>query len=188
MKRYKLFLRYLCAFIMFSSFFNSNTSYAGSFYDLSFKSIDGNNVNLSEFEDKVVFIVNTASFCGFTNQFKGIQEISERYEGRGLVVIGFPSNDFGQEANSPNEVKKICTLNYDVNFLMADISSVTGNKAHPLFNFLKLNLGERSVPKWNFYKYIIGRDGVPINWFSSITKPTNKKIITSIELALAQQL
>ena len=174
----------ICLWFMLSFFANSSYSKDQSFYDISFRSIDGETIFLSEYTDKVILVVNTASFCGFTNQFNGIQFISDKYKDRGLVVIGVPSNDFGQEAKTNDEVKQFCEINFNVDFIMTETSPLRGEYAHPLFKFLISNLGPRSAPKWNFYKYIINRDGQPLNYYSSMTKPSNKKLIKEIELAL----
>ena len=132
----------------------------------------------------MIFVVNTASFCGFTGQFRGIQNIWRRYKNDGLIVIGVPSNDFGQEAKTNSEVKNFCSMNFDVDFIMTETSKTRGENAHPLFKYLTTSLGLRSAPKWNFYKYIINKNGKPVTYFSSMTSPENPKLITAIEEAL----
>ena len=150
-------------------------------YQFSFNSIDGSQIYLSDFKEKTIVIVNTASFCGFTRQFSGLQNIWEKYKKDGLVVIGIPSNDFNQEAKSNAEVKEFCEINFDVDFVLSETSKVRGQNAHPLFKFLVNYLGPRSVPKWNFYKYIIDKNGIPIDYYSSVTGPESEKFIIAIE-------
>ena len=168
-------------FIMFTALNTSSSMSAEDLYDLSFNSIDGSQIYLSDFKDKTIVIVNTASFCGFTRQFSGLQNIWEKYKKDGLVVIGIPSNDFNQEAKTNAEVKDFCEINFDVDFVLSETSNVRGQNAHPLFKFLFNNLGPRSVPKWNFYKYIIDKHGVPVDYYSSVTGPESEKFIIAIE-------
>ena len=176
---YKILTLSLCFFMFFSSF--SASSQKNSLYDLSFKSIDGDNIHLKKFHNKVILVVNTASFCGFTKQFSDLQYIWEKYRNDGLVVIGVPSNDFGQEAKTTKKVKEVCFMNFNIDFIITEISSLRGKNAHPLFKYLNSQLGLRSIPKWNFYKYIIGRDGMPMKWYSSWTNPKSKKFIRDLE-------
>ena len=139
---------------------------------------------MEDYRDKTLLVVNTASFCGFTRQFSGLQNIWNKYRKDGLVVIGVPSNDFNQEANTNIEVKNFCEVNFNVDFIMAEISNVRGENAHPLFKYIEKNLGSRSSPKWNFYKYIIDRNGAPVDYFSSVTKPDSSKFISAVEKEL----
>ena len=162
----------------------NNISISKDFYAISFNSIEGDKIFLSNYKNKVILVVNTASFCGFTGQFKGIQNIWEKYKSDGLIVIGVPSNDFGQEAKTNSEVKNFCSMNFDVDFVMTETSKIRGENAHPLFKYLKTSLGLRSTPKWNFYKYIINKNGKPITYFSSIISPENPKLIIAIEESL----
>ena len=159
-------------------------SHASKLYNISFSSIDGEKINFSEFKNKVILIVNTASFCGFTKQYYGLQELWDKYNSQDFVLIGFPSNDFGQEAKSNNEVKEICEIDFRINFLLAEISSVKGRDSNLVFKFLKDSLGPKSTPKWNFYKYLINKKGKPVNWYASLTSPKNKNLIKEIELNL----
>jgi glutathione peroxidase len=170
--------------IMIATFNLSNATDTNNFYDISFNTIDGNKIYLSDFRNKAFVITNTASFCGFTRQFDGFQSIWDKYRNDGLVVIGVPSNDFNQEAKTNAEVKTLCETNFSVDFILAETSNVSGKNAHPLFKYLADNLGLRSVPKWNFYKYIIDRNGVPVDYFSSIIKPDSRKFISAVEKEL----
>tara|TARA_B100001769_G_scaffold58326_1_gene42675 strand:+ start:284 stop:838 length:555 start_codon:yes stop_codon:yes gene_type:complete len=170
--------------IMIATLNVSHSSTINNFYDISFNSIDGDKIYLSDFKNKTFIITNTASFCGFTRQFVGLQDISDKYKKDGLVVIGVPSNDFNQEAKTNAEVKTLCETNFSIDFILAEISNVRGKNAHPLFKYLVDNLGIRSAPKWNFYKYIIDRNGAPVDYFSSVTKPDSSKFISAVEREL----
>lgn len=132
-------------------------------------------------QDKVLLIVNTASSCGFTPQFKGLESLYQQYKDQGLVIIGFPSDSFFQEYDEDEKTADVCYINYGVTFLMAQSSSVRGSKANPIFKHLS---DEKGAPKWNFYKYLVGRDGEVIDWYNSRTKPNNKAMVQAIEKAL----
>ncbi len=170
-------------FVILALGFN-NISFSKDFYAISFNSIEGDKIFLSNYRNNVILVVNTASFCGFTGQFKGIQNIWRKYKNDGLIVIGVPSNDFGQEAKTNSEVKNFCSINFNVDFLMTETSKTRGENAHPLFKYLTTSLGLKSAPKWNFYKYIINKNGKPVTYFSSMTSPENPKLIIAIEEAL----
>ncbi|WP_341503717.1 glutathione peroxidase [Gallaecimonas sp. GXIMD4217] len=140
-------------------------------------------VNLCQaYRDKVVLVVNTASYCGFTPQFEGLEALYQRYRERGLVVLGFPSHDFRQEADDETETAKVCRLDYQVSFPMFEALAVRGDDADPLYRILAREAG--GYPKWNFYKYLIGRDGKVIDYYSSFTKPNSDKLRQAIEQAL----
>ncbi|HEY9164294.1 MAG TPA: glutathione peroxidase [Magnetovibrio sp.] len=154
-------------------------------HDFSFASIDGGPLPLSTFKGKAVLLVNTASFCGFTPQYKELQALWQRYEGRGLVVLGVPSNDFGgQEPGSSAEIKDFCDTTYQVTFPLADKEVVSGASAHPFYQWAKAELGVLAAPKWNFHKYLIAPDGRLVDWFATTTKPTDAKVIAAIEAVL----
>lgn len=135
-----------------------------------------------QFADKVLLIVNTASKCGFTSQFEGLEKLHQRFSDDGLQVLGFPSGDFRQELTSEEEVAKFCELNYGVTFPMFEKIHVTGDKAHPLYRELADVTG--SFPKWNFNKYLINREGVAVAHYNSSTKPMGKKMVSDIEALL----
>lgn len=139
--------------------------------------------NLCQYAGKVVLVVNTASFCGFTPQYKGLEALYARYKDRGLVVLGFPSNDFNQEADSNRKIAEFCENTYGVKFPMFVATHVTGEQAHPLFRQLAQATGTR--PRWNFYKYLIGRDGRVVDAYSSMTSPEDRAFIREIEKQLA---
>jgi len=151
-------------------------------YDLSFRNLDGSLIKLSEFKNKVIIIVNVASNCGFTNQYEDLQNVWNKYQGSGLVVIGVPSNDFGnQEPGSNNEIKNFCDAKFGVTFPMTEKVLVKGDKAHPFYVWARENFGKRAIPKWNFHKIIVNKKGKISETFSSIIKPTSKKFTETLE-------
>jgi len=153
-----------------------------SLYDLSARTIDGADQPLSLYRGKVALVVNTASECGFTPQYKGLQELWLQYKDRGLVVLGFPSNEFGgQEPGGAAEIKKFCELKYRVTFPMFDKVKTKGDGQSPVYAYLTRDQG---TPKWNFHKYLVGRDGQVIDSFSSITGPDAGRLRSAIEKAL----
>jgi glutathione peroxidase len=131
----------------------------------------------------VVLVVNTASYCGFTPQFEGLEALHARYAARGLVVLGFPSSDFRQEDADSRKTAEVCFNTYGVKFPMFTDTRVRGSQAHPLFAELARATG--SQPSWNFNKYLVGRDGRPIAHFGSMTAPDNRKFVAAVESALA---
>ena len=170
--------------IMF--FFKSSASanYEKTFFDLNIESISGETINFRDFENKVVLIVNTASYCGFTNQYEELQVLSDRYNKKGLIVLGVPSNSFNQEKKKNSEVKEFCEVNFNITFPLTAITEVKGNNAHELFKWAKNNHGSSAVPKWNFHKILINKEGKIEDTFSSFTKPLSNKIINKIESIL----
>ena len=139
--------------------------------------------NLCQYAGQVVVVVNTASFCGFTPQYKGLEALHAKYKDRGLVVLGFPSNDFSQEPESNAKIADFCENTFGVKFPMFVKTTVRGNDALPLFKQLAEQTS--TTPKWNFYKYIISRDGKDIKSFSSMTGPQDKSFVQEIEKQLA---
>lgn len=137
---------------------------------------------LCQYTGKVVLVVNTASFCGFTPQYKGLEALDKKYRSRGLVVLGFPSNDFSQESGSNKEIADFCESTFGVTFPMFVKSSVRGSDANPLFKELAKTSG--TTPKWNFYKYLIARDGTVVNAYSSLTSPDDKGFVRELEKQL----
>lgn len=140
--------------------------------------------SLCQYSGQVILVVNTASYCGFTKQYTGLEALYARYKDKGLVVLGFPSNDFGsQEPGSAKEIAEFCANTYGVKFPMFAKSHVVGSEANPLHAELRKATGTR--PKWNFYKYLIGRNGQAIEAYSSMTSPDDRGLIEDIEKALA---
>jgi len=158
-----------------------------SAHDFTFTAIEGGPLPLSRFSGKVVLVVNTASFCGFTPQYKGLQAIWERYRERGFVVLGVPSNDFGgQEPGTETEIKTFCEVNYDIDFPMTAKVEVRGANAHPFYKWAAGRVGPAGTPRWNFHKYLIGPDGDLVTWFSTKTEPTSGEVTAAIEAQLAR--
>lgn len=156
-------------------------------YQFSFNSIDGKEIDLKNFVGKPIFIVNTASLCGFTSQYKDIEDLHQKYKKNDLIIIGIPSNDFGnQELSSNQKVKEFCTINFKISFLLTEITNVKGKKGHPFFKWVKKEAGFLAIPKWNFYKYLINRKGFLVNWYASTTNPTSDKIINDIEKVILE--
>ncbi len=138
--------------------------------------------SLCQYAGKVVLAVNTASFCGFTRQYKGLEALYAKYQAQGLVVLGFPSNDFAQEKGSNKEIADFCENTFGVKFPMFTASSVRGDQANPFFK--QLIAQGATPPRWNFYKYLIGRDGKLIDSYSSMTEPDSRSLIATIEKSL----
>ena len=142
--------------------------------------------NLCQYAGKVLLVVNTASYCGFTPQYEGLEKLYAAYGAQGLVVLGFPSNDFGQqEPGKGKDIADFCFNTYGVKFPMFEKSVVTGKNANPLF--LELAKAGGGSPRWNFYKYLVGRDGKLIDSYSSMTSPDGSAIVADVKKALAQR-
>ncbi len=140
--------------------------------------------SLCQYTGKVLVVVNTASYCGFTKQYGGLEELYARYKDRGLVVLGFPSNDFAQEGGSNQEIAAFCENTFGVKFPMFAKSSVTGKQANPFFKQLAAQGG--TPPRWNFYKYVIGRDGRLQSSYGSMTSPDDTRFVRQIEQLLVK--
>ena len=165
-------------------FFFKNTALANYdkvFFDFKIESITGEVINLEKYKNKVILVVNTASYCGFTKQYDELQELWNLYKDNGLIVLGVPSNSFNQEKKNDKDVKEFCQVNFNINFPLTTITDVKGKNAHELFKWAKENYGKSAVPKWNFHKILINKEGKIENTFASITKPMSKKIIKAIE-------
>ena len=128
--------------------------------------------------------VNTASQCGFTPQYSGLQKIYDRYKNDNFIVLGVPSDDFNQELSNESDVKKFCEIRYGVNFPLTSIQKIKGDNAHPLYKWIASNVSVIAQPRWNFHKYLIGKDGEILNWYSSMTSPTSDGLTKQIEEAL----
>ena len=168
-------------------FFNKNTAtanYEKIFYDFNIKDISGKTLKLETHKNKVILLVNTASYCGFTKQYDELQTLWDEYRSKGLIVIGVPSNSFNQEKKSDKEIKKFCEVNFNINFPLTTMIDVKGENAHEIYKWAKDNYGKSAIPKWNFYKILINKDGKIEETFSSFTKPMSKKIINKIESLL----
>ena len=144
----------------------------------------GNPESLCQYRGKVVLIVNTASYCGYTHQYEGLEALYRKYKTRGLVVVGFPSNDFGgQEPGSNKDIAEFCRLTYGVEFPMFEKSSVTSIRTNPLYAELLARTGQS--PKWNFHKYLVARDGKQVTSFGTHVEPDNGDLIGAVERMLA---
>lgn len=150
-----------------------------------FTSIDGKPLNLTGLNAKAILVVNTASRCGYTPQYAGLQELYEANKADGLVIVGVPSNDFGgQEPGSEEDVKSFCEINYGVTFPLTKKYAVTGPDQHPFYKAAVTTLGEPAQPKWNFHKILVRADGTPIKAYPSSVKPGDKALAADIEAAL----
>ena len=173
--------KYLFIIIMFGLFSLSTKTYAEVAYNFKFNGIDGKQINLADYKNKILIVVNVASRCGYTPQYSDLQEIWEDYKDKNVMVIGVPTNNFKQEPGSNKEIKDFCETNFGITFPMTEKISVIGNGSHPFYKWARKSFGISAIPKWNFHKIIIGKDGKIAETFSSITKPTSKKFISVIE-------
>ena len=175
----KLFFFSFIIMIFFKNFAQAN--YDKLIYDFQIDSIDGKKINFSSYKDKAILIVNVASYCGFTNQYKDLQDLWNIYKDKGLIVIGIPSKSFNQEKNDEKDIKKFCEVNFNINFPMTSIYEVKGNNSHEIYKWAKKNYGNSAVPKWNFHKILINKDGKISDTFAPFTNPMSKKITKKIE-------
>ena len=171
----------LLTIIMFFFKNSAMANYEKIFFDFKIESITGESINFNDYKDKVILVVNTASYCGFTKQYEELQELWDTYKSQGLIVLGIPSNSFNQEKTNNLEIKKFCEVNFDINFPLSTITEVKGKNAHDLFKWAEKNYGKSAVPKWNFHKILINKDGKIEDTFVSFTKPMSKKIVQKIE-------
>ena len=164
------------------------TNTVGNIYSFNVTRMDGTVTNLAEYKGKVLLVVNVASRCGFTGQYAGLQKLFETYRERGLVVMGFPANDFrGQEPGSNKDIAEFCSLKYHVTFPMFEKIVVTGDGMNPLYKYLTdktTNPEFGGTISWNFNKFLIGRDGRILARFGSPTEPEHKDIVAAVEKAL----
>ena len=155
------------------------------FYTIPVVILDESSLDLKQYQDKVVLVVNIASKCGFTKQLKGLQSLSDKYKEKGLEIIGFPSNDFFQEPLKKDDIGKFCLKNYGVNFKIAKKTSVKGKDKHPMYQFFEKS-GASSV-KWNFYKYLIDKKGKVVESYSSFSKPEGGSLEKEIKKLLGEK-
>ena len=167
-------------------FFNNfaKANYEKIFFDFKIQSISGDIIDFNDFRNKVILLVNTASFCGFTKQYEDLQKLWEKYEKKGLIVLGIPSNSFNQEKDNDDEVKKFCEVNFSITFPISTITSVKGSNAHEIYKWAEKNHGKSAIPKWNFHKILINKQGKIRDTFASFTNPLSKKMIKKIENSL----
>ena len=166
--------------LLFSSVFPALTDIS----QFSFKSIDGGSLELSNYEGKAVLVTNTASRCGFTNQYADLEELHQAYKDRGLVVIAIPSNDFNQELSNNSKVKEFCNVSFGLTLPMTEVTSIRGNQAHPFYRWLKREYNFQ--PKWNFYKVLLDKKGSFHASFNSFTKPNSPSLLKVVDEVLKQ--
>lgn len=171
--------------LLFSALMAPGPAVAASAHDFAFTAIEGGPLPLSAFKGKAVLVVNTASFCGNTPQYEALEKLWQKYRDRGLVVVGVPSNDFGQqEPGSAADIKKFCEVNYSIDFPLADKVSVKGPDAHPFYRWALAELGPAAAPRWNFHKYLVGVDGKLVGWFPTKTAPDAPDLVKAVEAVL----
>ena len=178
-KKFKVIL-----LIIMISFLSNNLSadYEKLAYDFKFKDLDGSTLSLSEYKGKIIVVVNVASQCGFTKQYEDMQKIWSEYQKKGVVMIGVPSNDFGnQEPGNNEDIKNFCEAKFGISFPMTEKVLVKGKEAHPFYIWARENHGKSAVPKWNFHKIIVDKNGKIAETFSSITRPSSNKFIKTLE-------
>ena len=156
-------------------------NYDKIFFDFKINTITGETIHLSDYKNKVILVVNTASYCGFTNQYSELQELWDKYKSKGLIVLGVPSNSFNQEKKSNSDIKDFCEVNFNIDFPMTSITDVKGDDAHDIYKWARDNYGKPAIPKWNFYKILINKNGKIEQTYSSLTKPMSNKIIKKLE-------
>ncbi|MFC3053442.1 glutathione peroxidase [Kordiimonas pumila] len=176
----KLYVAMLCMVI------SSPVLAEDSVYDFNLTSIDYTEMPLEQYHGKAILLVNTASQCGFTPQYEGLQALWENYRDKGLIVLGVPSNDFGgQEPDSEDDIKEFCTINFDVDFPMTKKMVVSGKEGNAaIYDWLAGELGDASRPKWNFHKYLISPEGTPVAYFPSQVTPDSEKLLAAIDAVL----
>ena len=171
--------------IMFSLFQKTEAKYEKLFFNFSIKSIDGEEINLEQYKNKTILLVNVASKFGFTKQYSALQTLYERYQDREFVVIAIPTNQFGgQEPGTNDEIKNFCETNFNITFPITDKVQVKGENSHEIYNWAKNNYGKSAVPKWNFHNILINNNGKVKNTFNSFIDPLSKKITKEIEKIL----
>ena len=183
-------IKVIILIIMISIFGNKVTAnYEKLAYDFKFKDLDGSQLSLSEYKGKIIIAVNVASQCGFTKQYDDMQDIWEKYQSKGIIMLGIPSNDFGgQEPGTSTEIKNFCESKFGITFPMTEKVSVKGDDAHPFYKWAVKNHGKSAIPKWNFHKIIVDREGKVSETFSSITSPSSKKFNYHVDLEIVNDL
>lgn len=187
----RLLISTVFALILLVASFSAGTAAADdahSLHDFTVESIELEDLDLSTYRGKAVLLVNTASFCGYTPQYEGLQTLYDSMKDEGLVVLGVPSNDFGgQEPGSEQDVKKFCTVNFNIQFPMTSKMVVNGQEGTAdIYNWLAEKMGDASRPKWNFHKYLINAKGEPVAYFGSRVTPTSDTLVSAIRASLQQ--
>jgi glutathione peroxidase len=171
------------AFLGIGAVLMAGQAAAAGLTGFSLTRLEGGAMPLSEFAGRVVLVVNTASFCGYTHQYSALQALHDRYEARGLTVLGVPSNDFNQESTDNRRIREFCDGMFGITFPMAGLSPVRGARAVPLYQWLAAQAG--GPPRWNFHKYLVARDGLRVTAFSTQVEPRAPQLLRAIEAALA---
>ena len=170
---------------MFSLFGKVEAKYDKLFFELNIKGNNGEALDLNQYKNKTILLVNVASNCGFTKQYSGLQTLYGKYLEKNFVVIGIPSNQFGgQEPGTNEEIKDFCETNFNITFPMTDKVDVKGKNSHEIYLWAKENYGKSTVPKWNFHKILINKNGKVQATFNSFVDPLSQKIIEEIEIIL----
>ena len=172
---------FIITIIMFSFFNKASANYEQLAYEFNFKSIDGGEINLQNYKEKVIVVVNVASRCGFTPQYEDLQSLWTNYKDEDLVVIGVPTNNFKQEPGSNKDIKNFCETNFNITFPITSKYDVKGDNAHPIYLWAKDTYGKSSVPKWNFHKILINKEGKIADTFASFTTPMSNKILKKLD-------
>ena len=181
----KNYLLILFITLMFSFFEKVDAKYEKVFFDHLIKNISNELIDLNQYKEKTILLVNVASKCGFTKQYTGLQALYDKYKDKGFFVIGVPSNQFsGQEPGSNSEIKDFCETNFNITFPMTDKVDVKGDEAHEIYKWAKKNYGNSTVPKWNFHKILINKDGRIQDTFNSFIDPMSDKVTKQIEAIL----
>ena len=163
----------------------SDDAATGDAYQFEFVGIDGAKLPLAAWRGRPVLVVNTASFCGYTPQYRDLEALWQRYRDHGLVVLGVPSNDFGeQEPGTAAEIRQFCDTNYQVDFPLTEKVKVVGGAAHPFYRWVAAALGEAGAPRWNFHKYLIGPDGRLAGTWPAQVRPGDSAVTSEIEKGL----
>ena len=174
----KKILLILFMFNFFNKVVAENSSVA---YDFKFDNINGGEIKLSDYKEKVIVVVNVASRCGYTVQYENLQTLYNEYKKKDLIIIGVPTNNFKQEPGTNDQIKDFCETNFGISFPMTKKINVIGSNSHPFYKWARKDFGISAVPKWNFHKIVIGKTGKIEDTFASFTKPTSKKFIKLIE-------
>ena len=168
--------------VMFSFSNKASANYDKLIYDFEIESITGEKIDFSKYKHKVILLVNVASQCGFTKQYADLQKLWETYKDKGLIVVGLPSNQFGEQEPGTNaEIQKFCKVNFNINFPMTTKINVKGENIEPIYKWASENYGKKAIPKWNFYKILINKNGKIEQTYSSMTNPMSKKLTKDIE-------
>ena len=183
------FLGVICVAVVLRYLACSDSGDTRAVWDQAFNAIDGTPMTLEQYKGKVLLVVNTASRCGFTKQYAGLQKLYETYKDKGFVVLGVPSNDFGgQEPGDATQIKQFCETNFNITFPMTDKVAARGGNAHPFFKQVRAEQGYIAAPHWNFYKYLVGRDGHIVNWFSPLTRPNAVRLERKVQVELDKHM